>query len=78
MVLVEDGRPSILARLNTGEEEEDIVVAQRWKLVLWKGSERRIGMVRLVKEKRFGKIAAMIFTLHSVCVFLCGRALRFA
>lgn len=35
--------------------------------MVWKGSDRRIGKVRLVIEKRFGKIAAMIFSFFVFC-----------
>ena len=35
--------------------------------MVWKGSDRRIGKVRLVIEKRFGKIAAMIFSFFFFC-----------
>jgi len=43
--------------------------------VLWKGSERRIGKVRRVKEKRFGKIemTAMIFIFAlRFCLGFCA------
>ena len=40
--------------------------------MVWKGSDRRIGKVRLVIEKRFGKIAAMIFSFFVFCAE-CGR-----
>ncbi len=32
--------------------------------MLWKGSERRIGKVRLVKESRFGTMFVMIHDLY--------------
>lgn len=41
--------------------------------MLWKGSERRIGKVRLVKESRFGKIVVMIF-IFVVLFFVRWRA----
>ena len=46
--------------------------------MLWKGSERRIGKVRLVKEKRFGKIemAAMIFIYWVLCGQRSSTSLR--
>ncbi len=50
--------------------------------MLWKGSERRIGKVRLVKESRFGTMVVMIFIFSSllVCfgcaVVACGCFLR--
>ena len=44
--------------------------------MVWKGSDRRIGKVRLVIENRFGKIAAMIFSLSFVSVLDVGFFVR--
>ncbi len=46
--------------------------------MLWKGSERRIGKVRLVKESRFGTMFVMIFIyllqlFRFVLDVMCGR-----